>query len=237
MPELIKTITPPATESVIGRTDLSRPDSLFERFDWIYIFCREKIFRNDTLRVIDALWPDNRPISGVRLVELGCGPGFYSRNLAKRFPEMQVLGLDRSRRQLEYAREKVARLRLSNCRFERSDVLDVSRPDESFDYLVASRLFTVLNEPERAVGEMFRVLKRGGRCFVAEPRFKLWASIPLFLMRLVASFSSDANRCREPATVTVFSAAELARLFRTQPWEKVRVWRDGRYHYVLCEKK
>jgi ubiquinone/menaquinone biosynthesis C-methylase UbiE len=234
MTQLVKPIATPPNDTTVPVADLARADSLFERFDWIYILCRENFFRDDTRRMIAAFWPKSRPQANARLVELGCGPGFYSRNLARAFPEIEVLGLDRSRQQLEYAREKAATSGLNNCRFERGDVLDVSRPEESFDYLIASRLFTVLAEPERAVAEMFRVLKGGGRCFVAEPRFKFWASIPLFIMRVVASASAQA--CREPSTVAVFSAERFERLFRTAPWEQVRIWQDGRYQYALCQK-
>jgi len=234
MTQLAKSIarTPPDLTSQNG--EIPKTDSLFEQFDWIYILCREKIFRDDTQRIIASLWPSSRPRPLACLIELGCGPGFYSRKLARMFPELDVLGLDRSRRQLEFACD-LAR-GLNNCRFERGDVLNVRRPPESFDYLLASRLFTVLPEPDRAVSEMFRLLKPGGRCFIAEPRFKFWAAIPLFIMRVLASVSGQANGCREPSTVTVFPIQVFERLFRTQPWQTVRVWQQGRYQYALCEK-
>src|ERR1700746_662331 len=81
-------------------------DSLFERVAWLYAFCRERLFRDDTERIISALWPNRMPSSGVRVVELGCGPGLYSRKLAQRFPEISVTGMDRSERQLCWARER-----------------------------------------------------------------------------------------------------------------------------------
>src|SRR5690348_14485798 len=81
-------------------------DSLFERVAWLYAFCRERLFRDDTNRIISAIWPDQDPPSGTRIVELGCGPGFYSRKLAQRFPQVEVTGLDRSERQLRWARER-----------------------------------------------------------------------------------------------------------------------------------
>lgn len=213
------------------------PDkSLFERFDWLYILCREKLFRDDTQRIITALWRNAEPTAGTRLIEFGCGPGFYSRRLAQRFPHLEVRGVDQSHRQLDFARQKVAELRLNNCSFECGNVLDLTRPDESFDYVIASRLFTVLSDPERAVAEMFRVLRPGGRCFIAEPRHKTWASIPLFTMRLIASFTPAGNGSREPAEAKVFSATDFSRLFRTQPWQEVRVWQEGRYQYAVCRK-
>src|SRR5216683_1473303 len=36
-------------------------DSLFERVAWLYAFCRERLFRDDTERMISALWQDQLP--------------------------------------------------------------------------------------------------------------------------------------------------------------------------------
>jgi arsenite methyltransferase len=114
--------------------------------------------------------------------------------------------------------------------------LSLSCADASFDALVASRIFTVLPEQRRAVDEMFRVLKSGGRCFVAEPRFVFWASIPLFSMWLLASVIHSGNGYREPMTANVLNVRAFARLFDHLPWKSVRIWRDGHYQYALCEK-
>jgi arsenite methyltransferase len=212
-------------------------DSLFERVAWLYAFCRDRLFRDDTERIISALWQNQSPPSGVQVIELGCGPGFYSRKLAQRFPQIMVTGVDRSERQLCRARERASTSAVQNCAFERVNVLSLACADESFDALVASRIFTVLPEQRRAVGEMFRVLKSGGRCFVAEPRFVFWASIPLFSMWLLASVIHSGNGYREPMTATVLNVRAFESLFNHVPWKSIRVWRDGRYQYALCEKR
>ncbi|MEY2548820.1 MAG: hypothetical protein QOD64_1402 [Verrucomicrobiota bacterium] len=211
-------------------------DSLFEHFAWLYIFCREKLFRDDTERMITRLWPSAKPRPGEKLIELGCGPGFYSCRLAERFPQIYVLGVDRSPSQLSWAREKRDRLSLRNCRFQSDNVLELSHPDDSFDVLVASRLFTVLPDRRRAVAEMYRVLRPGGRCFIAEPRWAAWASIPLFTMWLLAGLTHVKNGYREPTRARVLSPREMDRLFASQPWRKMETWREGRYQYALCEK-
>ncbi len=211
-------------------------ESLFERFAWLYIFCREKLFRDDTDRMIRALWSTGLPPAQTQLIELGCGPGFYSCEFAKRFPLITVTGLDQCDEQLKWARRKAESLGLSNCKFAQVDVLEPSRPDESFDVLIASRLFTVLPDRERAVSEMFRVLRSGGKCLIAEPRYAFWASIPLFAMWFLAGFSRLQSGYREPRTANVLPHAEFASLFRKEPWKRCRVWLDGRYQYALCEK-
>ncbi|HWY39274.1 MAG TPA: class I SAM-dependent methyltransferase [Chthoniobacterales bacterium] len=211
-------------------------DSLFERVAWLYAFCRERLFRDDTDRIIAALWPNRSPSSGVRVVELGCGPGFYSRKLAQQFPQIAVTGVDRSERQLCWARERVNAGRINNCSFELVNVLSLPCADGSFDALIASRIFTILPERRRAVAEMFRVLRTGGRCFIAEPRYAFWASIPLFSMWLLASVIHSGNGYREPKKATVLNSRAFEQLFNHLPWKSVRVWRDGRYQYALCEK-
>ena len=80
-------------ESTYRLTD-DEPESLFERFHWLYAFCREHLFRDDTERIAAALWAGVAPPAGTRLLELGCGPGFYSCRLAQHFAHLQVTGID-----------------------------------------------------------------------------------------------------------------------------------------------
>jgi arsenite methyltransferase len=227
----------PANAPALFETNAeSAPDSLFEHFAWLYIFCREKLFRDDTVRMIRTLWPACEPEPGEEIIELGCGPGFYSCALATKFPQTSIVGIDRSPSQINRAREKAATLRRNNCRFERDNVLDLSYPENSFNVLIASRLFTVLPDRRRAVAEMFRVLRPGGRCFIAEPRYAFWASIPLYAMWVLAGIMRFRNGYREPSKARVLAAGEMEQLFATQEWRKMKTWQDGRYQYALCEK-
>ena len=215
---------------------LETDESLFEHYAWLYAFFREKIFRDDSDRMIAALWPDGAPAPGTKLMEVGCGPGFYSCGLAARFPELSVLGVDQSERQLDWAKTKARRLRLPNCRFEADDVHDLGHARETFDVLIAARLFTVLPDPQRALMEMHRVLRPGGRCLIAEPRYAFWASLPLFAMWAIAGLTRLNSAYREPSKATVLPARAFRGLFASQPWSRVKSWQDGRYQYALCEK-
>ncbi len=211
-------------------------DSLFERFAWLYVFFREKIFRDDTERIVRALWPNGNPPRGTRLIELGCGPGFYSCGLAARFPQISVLGVDRSAQQLKCATAKAHGAALQNCQFDTDDVAHLSHADSSVDAVIAARLFTVLPKQERAVAEMFRILRAGGRCLIAEPRYAFWASLPLYAMWALAGLTRVRNGYCEPGKATVLSPVAFKALFASQPWSRVETWQDGRYQYALCEK-
>ena len=54
-----------------ARESHEEADSLFEHVAWLYAFLREHIFRDDTLRMISALWPDRQPDPGTEVVEIG----------------------------------------------------------------------------------------------------------------------------------------------------------------------
>src|SRR5437588_12800561 len=135
---------PQGSTSTVSRPAVESADSLFERVAWLYAFCRERLFRDDTERIISTLWQHQTPPSGIKVVELGCGPGFYSRKLAQRFPQIAVTGVDRSQSQIRTARQRVASVRIQNCLFERVNALALPVGDASFDVLIASRIFTIL---------------------------------------------------------------------------------------------
>jgi arsenite methyltransferase len=211
-------------------------NSVFEHVSWLYAFLREYIFRDDTARIIAALWRDRQPDAGTTVIEIGCGPGFYARRLAELFPSVSVTGVDCSAGQVDWAERRAARAGLVNCVFQRVNALMLPCKDARFDIVIASRLFTILPDPNRAIAEMFRVLKSGGRCFIAEPRHAFWASVPLFAMWLLARATHLPNGCHESHKAKVFPAAAFEKLFAAQPWDTVMTWRDGRYQYALCKK-
>ncbi len=37
--------------------------------------------------------------------------------------------------------------------------------------------------------------------------------------------------------VAIFTGDEFEELLASQPWARVRYWRDTRYHYALCDKR
>ena len=213
--------------------------SLFERFPWLYAFFRERLFRDDTDRIVHAFWPSGMPQPGAILIELGCGPGFYARRLSERFPSVSVVGIDRSKRQLALAVERTSPS-LNNCRFETGDAQAIGFSSSSVDGVIASRLMTILPDPERAVSEIHRVLQPDGRCFIAEPRPHPIAHIPLDMLWAAAGIARLVNRrptCyREPVAPTLLETTEFAALISSQPWRQAHIFTDGRYQYAVCTK-
>jgi len=215
-------------------------ESVFDRADLLYAFMREHLFRDDTDLIARSLWGHREPPPGTMLLELGCGPGVYTRRLAGRFRQLQALGVDLSARQLSLARARTEALGLRNCRFELGNAHALRRAPASVDAVVTARLFTVVDDATRVMGEIHRVLAPGGRCFVAEPRLGLRASLPLRALRLCARLEAMLKAGSRgpllPASVAVLGERAFGALIDAPPWAAIEYWSDVHYQYALCTK-
>jgi len=99
-------------------------------------------------------------VDGLRVLDLGCGEGAYSRELARR--GATVTGVDGSARLIDVARQRAAEAGLSvDCRCLNASALDGIAP-ASFDLIVASMIFMNVEDYSGAVREAYRVLAPGG---------------------------------------------------------------------------
>ena len=125
---------------------------------------------------------------GDRVLDVGCGPGYFARMLAEAVgPEGSVVGIDAAPEMIDYAGRKARRL--SNCRFQLGTAQSLAFPDAALDVVVSSLMMHHLPEEGRlpAVREMRRVLRPGGTLLLADftiPERGAW--------RLVASLTGHS---------------------------------------------
>lgn len=212
-------------------------DSLFERLSWFYALCREYLFRDHTQEIIHSLFPDAPPAAGTRLLELGCGPGFYACRLSEELPTLQTTGVDLSLALIERATARAHSRQLRNCSFQHADAHALPYASGSVDRVVVSRLFLIVPDKEGIVSEIHRVLKPGGRCFIAEPTSGFRTRLPLAMMWVLSRLTtSPAGKYREPQQADVMTRPAFEALVHTQPWESVAMEYDGWYQYAVCRR-
>ena len=217
---------------------LAQPDSLFERCSWFYALCREYIFRDHTQEIVQSLFPLEQPEPGMKLLELGCGPGFYACRLSEELPNLHTTGIDLSHKLIERATSRAKSLHLPNCTFQHADAHQLPYADDSVDAIVVSRLFLIVPDKEGVVGEIFRVLKPDGRCFIAEPTSGFRTRMPLAAMWLLSRLTtSPAGKYREPRQADVMSRPAFEALVRTQPWGSLEMKYEEWYQYAVCQKR
>ena len=120
------------------------------------------------------------------LLDVGCGPGTITADLARRLPNGSVVGVDLPAAVIEMAQRDLGG---GNVRFEVGDVYALQFDDDSFDVVFAHQVLQHLGEPVAALQEMRRVLRPGGivavrdsdyAAFVwapADPRLTRWMEI------------------------------------------------------------
>ncbi|MCB1519149.1 MAG: class I SAM-dependent methyltransferase [Hyphomicrobiaceae bacterium] len=114
------------------------------------------------------------PASGKRLLDVGCGDGVFSVRLAQAGAD--VTGLDLDPRGLAAARRRATEAGLTIVLAE-GDAQSLPFADGAFDIVVAVTVLCFVPAPERAVREMARVLRPGGRLVIGElGRCSIWAA-------------------------------------------------------------
>ncbi|GAB2832049.1 methyltransferase domain-containing protein [Streptomyces daliensis] len=98
----------------------------------------------------------------MRILDVGCGPGTISADLAALVPEGHVTAVDAAPGVLERARETAAARGLTNMTFATADVHALDHPDDTFCVVHAHQTLQHVGDPVRALREMRRVCKPTG---------------------------------------------------------------------------
>lgn len=101
------------------------------------------------------------PEPGQQILDVGCGTGNFSIKLAER--GARVTGIDLSDEMLRMAQQKTRHLPIE---YHTMDLYETAFEDDTFDAVFSMAAFEFVKEPARALKELMRVLKPGGRLLV-----------------------------------------------------------------------
>jgi ubiquinone/menaquinone biosynthesis C-methylase UbiE len=97
------------------------------------------------------------------VLDIGCGPGPLSMEVAAKLPTGNLLGIDLSENMIKLARELAARQGLKNVEFQIGDALSLDLETNSLDIVFSSNAFPWVADQKQFLRETYRVLKTGGR--------------------------------------------------------------------------
>jgi SAM-dependent methyltransferase len=131
--------------------------------------------------------------SGDRVIDIGCGPGNYSRSLAIASGEGLVVGVDASEAMVVAA---VKRGGSANLSYLRADACALPFRDGTFDVACSVGVIHMIDDPFAALDEMVRVLAPGGR------------------LAILASCAAEGRPRRTLGGATIFSREDLTGALR-----------------------
>lgn len=151
--------------------------------------------RDETLRLL-ALQ------SGETVVDIGSGPGLLCDAMADAVgPTGRVIGIDISDDLLMLARARNARTWLS---YEKGDATSLPIPASSVDIAVATQVIEYVADVNRALSEVERVLKPGGRALIVDTDWDgvVWhSSSPERMESVLQAWEAHCSHPRLPRTM------------------------------------
>lgn len=105
-------------------------------------------------------------IQAGRVLDIGTGPGRLPVLIANERPLLQVTGVDLSLDMVKIATQEAQRRGLKNIAFRLGSASELPFPDREFDLVISTLSFHHWKQPEKALDEIYRVLREGGEAWV-----------------------------------------------------------------------
>jgi phosphatidylethanolamine/phosphatidyl-N-methylethanolamine N-methyltransferase len=128
---------------------------LYYEFSHLYDLLFRRVFYPRIAMVIRSLNVE----PGARVLELGVGTGL---SLDAYPPHCQVTGIDLAPDMLDRAQDKINRNGWRHITLQQGDAQDLKFADDSFDYVMAFHVVSVVPDPRRMMAEAQRVCRPGG---------------------------------------------------------------------------
>jgi len=131
-------------------------------------------FPEDLDRITTLMEPERHRL----VLDLACGPGNFTRSIARCGAGIKVVGLDLSRQMLERAVQLTEEQNLPNVCYMRSNALDLPFNSESFDAVICCAALHLFTDYDQALAEISRVLRVEGefvcQTIVGPDEIPLW---------------------------------------------------------------
>lgn len=127
---------------------------------------------NSAAYLLDSLKPD------MSILDVGCGPGTITADLAKLVPQGKVIGLEYAPDVLDQARSHAEEGGVKNIEFAVGDVHALKYPDATFDVVHAHQVLQHIHDPVQALREMRRVTKPGGIVAARDSDYSMFTWFP-----------------------------------------------------------
>lgn len=105
----------------------------------------------------------------MKILDLGTGSGYLSFPIAKKYPNISIIGLDIVERALEANRFKAKEENIRNISFVTYDGIDFPFADNEFDMVISRYALHHFPDIQKSISEVSRVIKPEGFLFISDP--------------------------------------------------------------------
>lgn len=170
-----------------------------------------------------------RHVTGNDILDAGCGEGVTLEKLVKLFPQARVIGLDAEPENLEICRKH-------GLPVQGGSLYELPFADASFDTVLFAEVIEHLEAPEKALEEIFRVLRPGGRVIIIFPNDRTF-----LLARLAMGMVREAFY--NPGHVRQWTPRQIRRSLKSLGFTPIAAhslpffcWPVSLHHIAIAEK-
>jgi ubiquinone/menaquinone biosynthesis C-methylase UbiE len=162
------------------------------------------------------------------VLDVGCGTGISTFELMKKVQgKGKFCGIDISPKMIYSAKARAKSLGYTNVEFRKGDAEQLDFPESSFELVISNQAFHWFPDKEKALKEMFRVLKHGGQVALT---FQGW----LAFKEMLEAYAMVRNRHPEygmPNLLRKISLEETQELFDRAGFQRSRVYAIHQVNY------
>lgn len=162
-----------------------------------------------------------------RVLDLACGPGVYTRPLAKQLPNGLAIGMDLSLPMLSHASSKARQEQVHNVLFLHGQAENLHFPNNEFDYINCCGALHLFSNLPNALKEIYRVLKPSGK--FTSTAYRNW--IPGALADKLVEWHYRHMGCN------YFRSKELQKKFQDSGLINIICHHDKRYWIIMSAAK
>ncbi|MFQ5926714.1 MAG: class I SAM-dependent methyltransferase [Terriglobia bacterium] len=164
-------------------------------------------------------------------LDIGTGPGQIPLKIARRLPELEFLGVDRSEAMLAVARRSATAAGLADrIQFAPGDGNRLELTDASFDLVICNSVLHHLANPVAALKEIGRVVKPTGAILVRDLRRPSRLAFPPHVRWYGRHYTGKMKELYVASVRSAYTRGELGKLVRQAQLDAVRLFRFGRTH-------
>jgi ubiquinone/menaquinone biosynthesis C-methylase UbiE len=150
-------------------SELNHQDKILKRFTATADVFAESVRTmrvEESARLVELATVGLAQASESLAIDVACGPGTFTRPFASRV--RRAVGVDLTPAMIEKARAEAARAGITNIEFVCGDIYALPFADGVASIVACGYAFHHIQEPARALAEMARVLRPGGRAAIAD---------------------------------------------------------------------
>jgi radical SAM superfamily enzyme YgiQ (UPF0313 family)/ubiquinone/menaquinone biosynthesis C-methylase UbiE len=190
-------------------------------FGYVQKYLARELYSTESAKIVDESW------EGTSILDVGCGHGTFLLEVGKLAKDVIMTGIDQSPSLISFAKKSA---RIEGCdriRFEVMDAHDLKVEDQQFDIATSTSSIYLWHDPVKALNEINRVLKPGGRAYICDQIragspgnvYKSWIKQKIF------GFG-----------ISAYTNEELISFFEQSDFESYRFWHSDTIIWFEAKK-